>query len=110
VRTAARGAIPEEREIYGEFRGVLVFFYFAETDLDVDNIIKPISDALSVIAFFDDRDASEWLARKTDLRCTSIIEPPPAVAAALGPSLAAEQPFVYVCIVDEAPKHAEVPQ
>lgn len=110
VQKAAREAIAEEDEIFDECPGILVFFYFHETDLDVDNIVKPVSDALCAIAFGDDGLVSEWVARKTDLGRTEIRDPPPPVAAVLEDCLAEKQPFVYICIVDDGPNHAELPQ
>jgi crossover junction endodeoxyribonuclease RusA len=110
VQLAAREAIHQEDEIYDECRGILVYFYFGSTDLDVDNIVKPVSDALCAIAFWDDKLVSEWVSRKTDLEITEIRDPPPPVAAVLEDWLAAKQPFVYVCIVGERPNHAELPQ
>ena len=110
VQFAAREAILEEDELCEECRGILVFFYFGSTSLDVDNIVKPVSDALCAIAFVDDKLVSEWVSRKTDLETTEIRDPPPPVAAVLEDWLAAKQPFVYVCIVGERPNHAELPQ
>lgn len=110
LQVAARTAIREEDELYGECRGILVFFYFRSTSLDADNIIKPVSDALCGIAFSDDKNVSEWLSRKTDLERTSIRDPPPCVAAVLEDVLDEKQPFIYLCIVGESPNHAELPQ
>ena len=110
VRAAARKAITEDDEIFDECRGILVFFYFDESDLDVDNIVKPVSDALCAIAFGDDRLVTEWLSRKTDLARTEISDPPPSIAAALEVFLAEKRPFVYICIVDDGPNHAELPK
>ncbi len=110
VQEAARAAIREEDELYDECRGILVFFYFGSTDLDADNIIKPVADALCAIAFPDDKLVSEWISRKTDLEQAVIRDPPPCVAAVLEVSLAAKQPFIYICIVAESPNHAELPQ
>ncbi|WP_437321471.1 RusA family crossover junction endodeoxyribonuclease [Sorangium sp. So ce385] len=110
VAQAARDAIKEEDELYGECRGILVYFYFGSTDLDVDNIIKPISDALKGIAYYDDTIVSEWIVRKTDLAKTEIVDPPAALLGHLAEWVAAEQPFIYVCVVDEHPNHVELPK
>lgn len=110
VKEAGRRFINEEDEIYGECRGVLVYFYFGETPLDIDNIIKPISDALCQIAYWDDRIISEWVARKTDLASTDLLDPPPILAERLEDWLAREQHFVYVCLNDQGPNHQEMPR
>lgn len=110
VRGTARAAIREEDEIYAECRGILVYFYFDSTALDVDNLVKPVSDALCGIAYYDDHIVTEWVARKTDLGRTELLDPPPVVADHLAEWLAARQPFVYVCVVDPGPNHAELPR
>lgn len=110
VQEAARARIREEDQILGECRGIVVYFYFGETQLDVDNVIKPISDALSGIAYGDDRNVSEWIARKTDLGRTEIVDPPPVLMGELPDRVVAAEPFVYVCVVDEAPNHREMPR
>jgi hypothetical protein len=110
VRRAAREAIREEDKIDGECRGIVVYLYFETTLLDVDNIVKPISDALVAIAYGEDSLVSEWIVRKTDLERTQLDDPPPPISRHIDEWLAAKQPFVYICVVDEAPKHAELPR
>ncbi len=110
VEEAARAKIREEDQILGECRGILVYFHFGETHLDVDNVIKPIADALTGIAYGDDCNVTEWIARKTDLGRTELVDPPAALVDGLAERVVARQPFVYVCVVDEAPNHAETPR
>lgn len=110
VEQAARAAIKEEDKLSAECRGIIVYFYFGSTGLDVDNIIKPISDALCAIAYHDDKIVGEWIVRKTDLGQTELVDPPAALVEHLEEWVAARQPFVYVCVVDERPNHAELPK
>lgn len=110
VEETGRRFIREEDEIYDECRGILVYFHFGKTDLDVDNIIKPVSDALCGIAYGDDKIVSEWVARKTDLSTTVLVDPPDILADQLEDWLAKKQHFVYVCVVDQGPNHQELPR
>ncbi|XXY49764.1 RusA family crossover junction endodeoxyribonuclease [Sorangium sp. So ce269] len=110
IALAARDAIKEEDELYEECRGILVYFYFGSTDLDVDNIIKPVADALNGIAYYDDTIVSEWIARKTDLGRTEVVDPPATLLEHFVEWVGTEQPFIYVCVVDEQPNHVELPK
>lgn len=45
----------------------IIFFYEKYTQLDVDNIIKPIQDSLNNIVYIDDRLVFDVMARKRQL-------------------------------------------
>jgi hypothetical protein len=47
---------------------LIVYFYHGETTLDVDNIAKSLLDGLKGLLYRDDRQVSELLVRKTQLR------------------------------------------
>ena len=73
--------------------GVVLVHFFKEGGLDVDNMIKPILDALTGIIFEDDRQVMQVLARKTELVTgLQIANALPDVVAALG----RDADFVYV--------------
>lgn len=75
----------------------MVFFHTGSTDLDTDNIIKPIQDALVDVVYLDDDQVTDVFAAKRDLTGSFRLRTtPPSVAAALG----AEPNFLYV-VVDE---------
>lgn len=75
----------------------LVFFHTGPTDLDTDNIIKPIQDALVQVIYYDDDQVTDVFAARRDLSGPfRLRSTPPALAQALG----SEANFVYV-VVDE---------
>jgi hypothetical protein len=39
-----------------------------------------------------------------------LVDPPPVLMDEIPDRVVAEQPFVHVCIVDEAPNHTEMPR
>jgi len=113
IKAAAWEAVPEElRVTHEEIAVVLVHFCFDEEDSgDVDNIVKPILDALAGPVFGDDRQVTQVLVRRTSLSArmsTAIDEPPPLLAAALQSAVVNRRDFVYIR-VDEAPNHHRLP-
>ena len=50
-------------------------------ELDVDNLAKPIMDALKGLIFLDDRQVKELLCRKRDLRRSLRVSNPSSVLA-----------------------------
>ena len=78
----------------------LYFFFNGTTGLDVDNIIKPISDALNGLVYNDDSQVTDVASLKRDLQDLPVIlNPPPTLVTAI----AIGGDFVYVR-VDPAPK------
>ena len=94
-----------EPPIGREVSATIIYFFEDETDLDVDNIAKPILDALNDFIYEDDSQVSQVTVRKTRLgRGLEIDVPSPALAKALDTG----GDFVYVKVGD-APNHREVP-
>lgn len=78
----------------GSLRLRIDFFFNGSTQLDTDNIIKPIQDALVSILYDDDRLVTDVCARKVNL-----LRPPALVAVPAALSEALAQPpsdFVFV--------------
>ena len=78
----------------GPLRLRIDFFFDGATDLDTDNIIKPIQDALNDVVYKDDEIVVDVCARKIDLRHL-----PSLVAVPLALLLALAEPtrdFVFV--------------
>lgn len=73
--------------------------FYDSVSLDVDNIPKPILDALKGLVFVDDTQVSDCLCRKRDLNSNLRIANPSGVLAE-GLSLGTE--FLYI-VVDTAP-------
>ncbi len=56
---------------------VTITYFFVSDAPDVDNVPKPILDALNGLVFVDDRQVTDLLSRKRDLRNTLRIPNPP---------------------------------
>lgn len=84
----------------------IIFFYFGDTDLDVDNVAKPILDALIGIVYDDDRSVVQLMIRKTRLAYGLDF---PDASAALAEGLDANADFVYVRVSDP-PDHGIIPK
>lgn len=72
--------------------------------MDIDNILKPIQDALIGLIYDDDSVITDSLLRKTPLT-NPVNASGMSLVLAQGYSLG--KPFVYVRI-DDAPDHAEL--
>ncbi len=107
---AARASLePEWQTIESEVSVLIIYFYYGQTSLDVDNIGKSMLDALKGVIFRDDRQVSELILRKTPLEAGMIFSG--ASSLLLGAvELMAQQPsdFVYVR-VDPASDHSRIP-
>ena len=84
----------------------IIFFYFQDTDLDVDNVAKPILDALVGVVYDDDQSVVQLIARKTRLAPGLDIHD---ASAALAEGLDADMDFVYVR-VGSPPDHRIIPR
>ena len=68
----------------GPLRLRIDFFFDGATNLDTDNIIKPIQDALNDIVYKDDETVVDVCARKIDLQhLPTLVAVPSALLAAL---------------------------
>ena len=78
-------AVPAGVELLpGSLRLRIDFFFNGSTQLDTDNIIKPIQDALVSIVYDDDRVVTDVCARKVNLlRLPALVAVPPALSRAL---------------------------
>ena len=64
---------------------VAITYFFDHAQLDVDNIPKPILDALQGIVYVDDAQVFDLLCRKRDLNdVLDIPDPPPELTGYLG--------------------------
>jgi crossover junction endodeoxyribonuclease RusA len=80
--------------------------YFYEGDaLDVDNMLKPIQDALIGIALEDDKFVTDVRGSKRDLAHAFIVK---GMSRALADGFISDEPFVHIKI-DLAPDHKELP-
>jgi Holliday junction resolvase RusA-like endonuclease len=73
-----------------------ITYFYESVSMDIDNILKPISDAL---IYLDDEQVTGVLCRKRDLNSSLRIESPSSV---LGDGLSRGNEFLYI-VVEEAP-------
>jgi Holliday junction resolvase RusA-like endonuclease len=79
---------------------MLTITYFYESVLmDIDNIPKPISDALKGLVYLDDEQVTDVVCRKRDLTRSLRIENPSSV---LADGLSRGNEFLYI-VVEETP-------
>lgn len=110
VRRTARERVAEDERLEGKpLAAALLYFYFDDTLVDLDNIAKPILDALTAIAYDDDRRLVNLSLRKTNLRDLEIRDPSPMLAEAVEHASMGERDFVYVRVTDDAVDHSRLP-
>ena len=78
--------------------------FYIDAQLDVDNLLKPIMDALKGVIFLDDRQVTDLLCRKRNLRLGLRVENPSSVLAR---ALRRGNDFLYVAVM-EAPDQKEL--
>lgn len=99
VRAAAIAAVPAgAAPADGPFVIVITYYYEGETP-DVDNIIKPIQDAMIGVVFVDDRQAIETRCRKRSLDGTFKIK---GASAVLLNAFADGESFLHIRVSEPA--------
>ena len=76
-----------------------ITYFYDSVSMDVDNIPKPISDALKGLVYLDDEQVTDVLCRKRNLNSDLRVENPSSV---LAESLSRGNEFLYI-VVEEAP-------
>ncbi len=99
IREHAESQWPPEEFPHMEQLIIKITYFYDEVSMDVDNIPKPISDALNGLVYFDDEQFTDNYTRKRNLNDELIIENPSTVLAS---GLSLETEFLYI-IIDEAP-------
>ena len=74
---------------------VTITYFFDGASLDVDNIPKPILDALKELVYSDDSQVSDLLCRKRDLNGDLRIQNPSSVLLA---TLRDSQQFLHIAV------------
>lgn len=91
----------------GELSATIVYFHVGPPRPDVDNIAKPILDALKGLVYRDDRAIVQLLVRRTKLEPSfAMRNPPPVLATTL--AQAREEDFVYAQF-SGSPDHRRFP-
>ncbi|MEH2052071.1 RusA family crossover junction endodeoxyribonuclease [Nostoc sp.] len=77
---------------------MLQITYFYDSDqMDVDNIVKPIQDALKELAYYDDRQVSDLVVRKRNLSGNLRIE---NMTSTLAEGFARGNEFLHIVVID----------
>jgi hypothetical protein len=84
---------------------VTITYFFEGDALDVDNMLKPIQDALIGIVLEDDKYVTDVRGSKRDLANAFVVK---GMSPALAEGFISDGPFVHVKI-DLAPDHKELP-
>ena len=82
------------------FRGevmVSITYFFEGASLDVDNIPKPILDALKGLVYFDDSQVTDLLCRKRDLNSDLRIQNPSSV---LIETFQQSEQFLHISVIN----------
>ncbi len=93
----ARTALTEPRELTTEPVAITVFYFYDEAGLDVDNILKPIQDALVGILLEDDAFVSDVEIRRRWRGTAFTLND---VSPVLAGGLELGREFVYVALSD----------
>lgn len=103
VRQAAEQEWGTERPHDRAVAVTITYFYDGRSP-DVDNIPKPILDALKGIVYHDDRQVSDLLCRKRELGDLLIRNPSAAVLESLGDG----QPFLQIGVTQAVTREIEM--
>jgi crossover junction endodeoxyribonuclease RusA len=82
----------------GRIMLTIVYFYESEPSMDIDNIPKPISDALKGWVYLDDEQVTDVLCHKRNLNSNLRIENPSSI---LAEGFSRGSQFLYI-VVEEA--------
>ena len=99
VKIASYGALPEGHFLT-EAPISVTLFYFPDTEMqgDIDNIVKPILDALSKHIYHDDRQVERvWVQKFEPGRIFQFARP----SEALSEALSGEKPLLFVRVGDD---------
>ena len=88
-----------------EVSATIVYFHDGDADIDVDNIAKPVLDALVDLVYLDDFLVAELTIRRTALAAGLTVRDP---SPDLSDALVGGRDFVYVRIAD-GPDHEVLP-
>ena len=99
IREKAESKWPLGELPHAEQLIIKITYFYDEISMDVDNIPKPIADALNNLVYFDDEQLTDNYTRKRNLNDDLRIENPSNVLSS-GLSLGTE--FLYI-VIDEAP-------
>lgn len=94
---------PDAPPMAGDLK-LTITYYYESVPLDVDNIIKPVQDALIGVVYDDDGDITDTEARKRDLTGSFRVK---GMSKVLADGFCSGEEFIHVRI-ENAPDHEEV--
>ncbi len=74
-----------------------VTYFYDSVGMDVDNIVKPIQDAIIVLAYVDDNQITDVLVRKRDLSGNFRVE---NITPTLAEGFARGNEFLHIVVTD----------
>lgn len=99
VSAAGAAVLTAEHAVVADSVKVTIVYFYVETDLDLDNIIKPILDALNNVIYLDDSQVADISAAKRDRTGTLVLEgASPMIMDHLAATSKKPQDFVYVAV------------
>lgn len=99
VAAAAAAALPSPHALVTSLVRVTVGYFYVATDLDLDNILKPILDAMNARVYLDDEQVMDIVAYKRDLATPFVVTGlSPVLATQLGATPPAD--FIFVRVED----------
>jgi hypothetical protein len=99
VGAAASATLSADHALVADPVRVTIVYFYVSTDLDLDNIIKPIIDALNGVIYIDDFQVTNISAAKRDRSGTLILEEAsPAIINQLGTTADEPRDFVFVAV------------
>jgi crossover junction endodeoxyribonuclease RusA len=78
---------------------VIVTYFYDSVSIDVDNIVKPIQDALEGLVYVDDEQVTDVLSRKRNLNSSFRVE---NISSVLAEGFSRGNEFLHI-VVDDAP-------
>jgi crossover junction endodeoxyribonuclease RusA len=98
-------AINQPRDLATEPVALKLFYFYDEAALDIDNILKPIQDALIGVLFEDDAIITDVEIRRRWRRTTFTLN---TISPVLAAGLALGREFLYV-VLSDAPSQDVLP-
>ncbi|HEX5724420.1 MAG TPA: RusA family crossover junction endodeoxyribonuclease [Longimicrobiaceae bacterium] len=97
VLTAARSFWPAGALPFGGLVSVTVFYFYVDAPVDIDNIVKPIHDALIGLVYADDLQVSDSINRRRALHGEFFVG---EITPILAMGLDRRTEFLYVRVSD----------
>lgn len=97
VRQEAKKYWSSEQKIATGWVMLQITYFYDSDQMDVDNIVKPIQDALKELAYYDDRQVSDLVVRKRNLSGNFRIE---NMTSTLAEGFARGNEFLHIVVID----------